>query len=554
MISRFRPHIFLQAFRTPGADPAQLTQVINTAVSNGLATHMAADPARFGTPFVSLLKSHLERGDLGQARQLFNAICRSELPRNAAIYSVLVHAYLAESRLAEARELIREFIERGAPVRDELAVSMFNSLMSFHLRRGELGHVKSVFDEVRAHRLVLNLTTFRILMRAAIAANDEARVWKLLRDEMRAARVEPDAEIYAQAVGDALLRHGYETAMALADLSVAPAMLKSTEFYTALIVILRNRDAFFPAVVEQLHERMLRTGVAHDSLFLGHAMHVCQRANDDARTRRFALLAEQHEEAPTALLLISMLRWLCAQHNTDAAEQLLRRHAGSVELNVQPLIELLAARRDLAGLRRVTSEFGAHLRPEDVCKALLPLLRAYSFDPATRDRALAEQTLGEMRRANNGNVPFDAHSYMMHLYAAVGEPELAFNFYNSGLVLTLPKDILRVSHFKTALRLFQDEDAYVPAIVADMRRDLGSWRAQEVLVKVAAELKPSMASQWTPEVPLMTAERARELTGEAKPLVCYNCQAIGHVAKACPLPQNRELRKNARWLLPPTTR
>ncbi|XP_076952805.1 uncharacterized protein LOC143626694 [Bidens hawaiensis] len=111
--------------------------------------------------FTSIIDGHCRVGDLQNGLKVWDEMSRKNLYPNLYTFSILIHSLCKESRLNEARDLLRELKKRGDIVAKAF---IYNPVIDGFCKAGNVDEANMIVKEMEEKRCKLDKLTFTILI------------------------------------------------------------------------------------------------------------------------------------------------------------------------------------------------------------------------------------------------------------------------------------------------------------------------------------------------------------------------------------------------------
>jgi pentatricopeptide repeat protein len=466
------------SFKSSSASGMRFTAAIDDLIDKNGAEFVEKSRRVLAAPIVQILKYHIQRRDFAKAKEMFTAVRNSQFRVDSSLFTPLIDGYLRAQRPDDALALMRDL--RESP-QIELLASPFNAFMTYYLARRKYEPFHATYRDLVEAGVKPTVVTFGLLIQAAVNQRDDVRAWEIITKDMAIAGVDPDAHSFAPALGSTARIHGHEAALAKLD-TVPVYYYRELELYNYILEGLAlNKDVEGIFIV---YQRLLENTFP-DSMTYVYALNTC--CDNGEYQRALPLLDEidRNNIEIDAPLLAAIAKTYCGNGDARTAETLLRERVGEMYVSLLPLVEYYAGAGNVAEAERVLADFLPDIKANRT--VLLPLLGAYCLNPAVRDRKRAEEVFAEIRRDEYSYETVTEHTYMMQLYAALGEQEQAFRFHESACAV--PKHNHHFPpHFLAALICFDSNKRLLRAIESDLRTRLGPGRMIQLKAEATKEL------------------------------------------------------------------
>ncbi|XP_076901643.1 uncharacterized protein LOC143556113 [Bidens hawaiensis] len=111
--------------------------------------------------FTSIIDGHCRVGDLQNGLKIWDEMSRKNLYPNLYTFSILIHSLCKESRLNEARDLLRELKKRGDIVAKAF---IYNPVIDGFCKAGNVDEANMIVKEMEEKKCKLDKLTFTILI------------------------------------------------------------------------------------------------------------------------------------------------------------------------------------------------------------------------------------------------------------------------------------------------------------------------------------------------------------------------------------------------------
>jgi pentatricopeptide repeat protein len=409
---------------------------------------------------------------LPRPKSLCSRIRNSQFPCDAAVFTPFIDGFLRAQRVDDALALMREL--RDTP-NIEMVASPYNAFMTHYLARRKYEFFHSTYADMLRENVKPTIVTFTLLVQAAVNQRDDVRAWAIIENDMqRRRRRARHARLCARA-----RHHGAQPRLRRRRRQARPASRAPPRRRRALR--LHSRRPLGQQRPRGRARHLRPRAPAHaapTATTFVYLLKTCLAKGENKRA--YELLddiAKHGVELDTHLLSADRRRPL-RQRRAAEAEALLRDRIGEMYVSLLPLVEHFCKLGDVAEAERVLADFQPQVMPTR--DMMLPLLCAYCTNTEVRNREMAEQTYAKMARDQYSYETVTEHTYMMQLYTALRERDLAFRFYESGL--SVPKhNHAFPPHFLAALICFHDDRMRRMVVEKDLRQRLGPHRTHHVM-------------------------------------------------------------------------
>lgn len=459
------------AWKDGTASGAELSAALDELIEQSGLDRVVESRRQVTAPLVRILQHHIKKRDYAKAKDLFSGIRNSQFPCDAAVFTPLIDGFLRAQRLDDALALMRDL--RDTP-NIEMVASPYNAFMTHYLARRKYELFHSTYADMLRENVKPTIVTFGLLVQAAVNARDDVRAWAIIQNDMQVAEVVPDTHSFAPALGITARNRGYDAVVAKLD-QIPERHLADIELYDYILEGLSFNKDLDGALA--IYDRVLQRSAPSATTFV-YVLTICLAKGENKRAYELLDDVAKHGVELDTHLLSAIASVLCANDEPREAEELLRDRIGEMYVSLLPLVEHYCKKGDVAEAERVLADFQPQVMPTR--DMMLPLLGAYCTNTEVRNREMAEQTYAKMARDQYSYETVTEHTYMMQLYTALRERDLAYRFYESGL--SVPKhNHAFPPHFLAAVICFHDDRMRRMVIEKDLRQKLGPHRANNVM-------------------------------------------------------------------------